>query len=263
MIAVLQKASVTLAVGGWNEGSANYSEMAADQKKRSSFIASAIETIKKHDFDGFDLDWEFPTKRGGRPEDRENFIALLKDLRAALKPHGYILTAAISAGIETLKSGYKLKEVGDLLDYVHLMCYDYRGSWDSTTGANSPLGPVTDPLTVKSSVSFVLANGIPARKLVLGLPTYGRTFILETPPAEGEKRNLGERSKTGAGFQGPFTRTDGFMGYNELCLELKSSNWTVYWDDASSTPFAVNGDKVISFDNAKSIQLKVSDLLGD
>ena len=58
----------------------------------------------------------------------------------------------------------------------------------------------------------MLRNGIQAEKLVVGVPMYGRTFILESE----SKGVLGEPSSTQQGFQGPFTRTDGFLGYNEV-----------------------------------------------
>ena len=71
---------VTLAIGGWNEGSEKYSQMAADPASRQAFARSALAFIRRHKFDGLDLDWEYPGKRGGKPEDRENFILLIKDL---------------------------------------------------------------------------------------------------------------------------------------------------------------------------------------
>ena len=71
---------MTLAIGGWNEGSEKYSEMAADPVSRQTFARSALSFIRRHKFDGLDLDWEYPGKRGGKPEDRENFILLIKDL---------------------------------------------------------------------------------------------------------------------------------------------------------------------------------------
>ena len=71
---------MTLAIGGWNEGSEKYSEMAADPVSRRTFARSALSFIRRHKFDGLDLDWEYPGKRGGKPEDRENFILLIKDL---------------------------------------------------------------------------------------------------------------------------------------------------------------------------------------
>lgn len=37
---------ITLAIGGWNEGSANYSAMAANPARRSKFVASAVDFIR-------------------------------------------------------------------------------------------------------------------------------------------------------------------------------------------------------------------------
>lgn len=60
----------------------------------------------------------------------------------------------------------------------------------------------------------MLKNGVEPQKLVVGLPMYGRTFNLETED-EGDK--LGSTSLKTA-FSGPYTREDGFMGYNEVEL---------------------------------------------
>jgi chitinase len=69
---------VTIAIGGWGEGSENYSIMAADPAKRKKFIDSVLIFVKKFDFDGVDMDWEYPGRRGGIPEDKENFVTLMK-----------------------------------------------------------------------------------------------------------------------------------------------------------------------------------------
>ena len=57
--------------------------MAADANKIQIFIQSSLEFISNHGFDGLDLDWEYPTQRGGSPQDKVNFVTLLKELKAA------------------------------------------------------------------------------------------------------------------------------------------------------------------------------------
>lgn len=76
---------VTLAVGGWNEGSLNYSTMALEPDSRRKFINSVMDYVTKYNFDGFDLDWEFPAARGGRKEDKQNFALLVKVSYSSLK----------------------------------------------------------------------------------------------------------------------------------------------------------------------------------
>ncbi|KAF2344115.1 Glycoside hydrolase family 18 catalytic domain, partial [Trinorchestia longiramus] len=67
---------VTIAVGGWTEGSTKYSKMAAHSSTRKLFIDSVIAFLRQHKFDGLDLDWEYPANRGGRQEDKQNFVLL-------------------------------------------------------------------------------------------------------------------------------------------------------------------------------------------
>lgn len=59
-------------------------------------------------------------------------------------------------------------------------------------------------------------------------------------------------------FQGPYTREDGFLGYNEICEELQNEEnpWEVNWDEKRQVPYMVKGTKWISFDNEKSIRDK-------
>lgn len=141
---------VSLAIGGWNEGSANYSIMAADPGRRSRFVRHATEFVRKYNFDGLDLDWEYPTQRGGKPADKQNFVQLVKDLRSELNKHGLILTSAIGASTKVIQEAYSVRELSNYLDFMHIMCYDYGGSWDAKVGANAPLKG-DDPLTVVST----------------------------------------------------------------------------------------------------------------
>ncbi|KAL1132660.1 hypothetical protein AAG570_010612, partial [Ranatra chinensis] len=245
---------VTIAIGGWNEGSVIYSTMAADPEARKTFTKSVMDLIMKYNFDGLDLDWEYPGQRNGTREDKANFIELIKDLRTELLPGKHLLTAALGANIDVIKGAYDLQQINKYLDYIHLMCYDYHGSWENVTGANAPLYSNRDDLSVEKSVRYLLENGVNSHKLIMGVPLYGRTYLLEGETSNGI---FGEPSITSKGFQGPFTRTDGFLGYNEICTELNKNSWQLHWDNASSTSIATMGNKVISYDDQNSLREKV------
>ena len=53
---------VTIAIGGWNEGSEKYSLMAKDADRRRAFVKSVVTMLREYNFDGLDLDWEYPGK---------------------------------------------------------------------------------------------------------------------------------------------------------------------------------------------------------
>ena len=73
---------------------------------------------------------EYPGKRGGSSDDKENFIKLIRDLKKAFRPKQLLLTAAIGAAAPTIDVAYDIPQMYKYLDYVHVMCYDYHGKWD-------------------------------------------------------------------------------------------------------------------------------------
>lgn len=177
--------------GGWT-GSTHFSDAAATPESRKAFIDSAWELYFRRFpglFDGIDLDWEFPV-RGGlpsasyRPDDRANLTALVEELRARLDQEGatahthYLLTEASPAGAGHMRN-QDLARIAKSLDWFNIMCYDYH-SGDGLAHFNAPLySPVGDPTptyNVDWTVRAYLALGIPAHKLVVGVPFYGRGY---------------------------------------------------------------------------------------
>ncbi|XP_022257445.1 probable chitinase 2 [Limulus polyphemus] len=128
-----------IAVGGYADGSLKFSNMVAWKWRRNKFVKNIVQFVLKYGFDGVDLDWEFPGQRGGSPEDKQNFIRLLKRLREELNQYGLLLTVAVSAIKSTIDVSYDIPALVSYVDFINLMSYDYSGSWAYTTSHNSPL----------------------------------------------------------------------------------------------------------------------------
>ena len=206
---------ILISVGGWT-WSDNFSDAALTADSREIFAQSAIDFLQKHQLDGIDLDWEYPGQKGEdnifRPEDKQNFTALLQLIREKLDsiaPDGqhYLLTIATGANQRYLDHT-EMDKASAYLDYVNIMTYDYHGAWALFTGHHSNLYPSeSDTTTIARSSSRAveehLQAGIPAEKLVLGVPFYGRWWSGVNP----ENKGLYQATE-GEGGGHPFSRLE-------------------------------------------------------
>jgi chitinase len=174
-----------LSIGGWND-SPRFPAMAASAPARETFARTAVQLVTDWGFDGIDLDWEYPENAAQAAD----FVRLLAELRRQLtawtftnaRGYRFLLTVASSAG-PSHYNVLNLREADRYLDSWNLMAYDYAGSWDTTSGhqANlfaTPGNPDATKYSSDKAVSDYIANGVPASKILLGLPTYGRAFDL-------------------------------------------------------------------------------------
>ncbi|WAR13234.1 CHIA-like protein [Mya arenaria] len=251
-----------IAVGGWNAASNEFTKMVSSVAFRQKFVLSASAFISRYGFDGLDLDWEYPGQRGGKPSDKRNLVKLLQHLHRAFTPKHYLLTAAVPAGKKNVDVGYDVPQLAKYLDFINVMTYDLHGGWERQTGLNSPLYPRTGEtgaereLNMQWAANYWVTKGAPRHKLVIGLALYGRSFALTSPA----RTDVGAPA-TGPGPKGRYTGEAGFLAYYEICAMQESGKGRTIWQAEQHTPYYVNGNLWVGFDNKRSITEKVKWLM--
>jgi chitinase len=190
---------------------------------------------------------EFPAQReGSKPEDRTNFVILLKELYKTLKAHGLLLSITAGAQPGSAKTSYDILSVAQSVDFINLMTYDLNGPWNKITGYAAPLFSL-DGNNVETCVNYWLSEGAPAEKLNLGIPFYGRSYQLE-------KRNFTDvvSNATGPGRAGMFSNEAGYLAHYEFCR----SNFRRFYYEYQHSAYAVHDNQWVSYDSEESIYKK-------
>ena len=102
-------------------------------------MTHAVSFLRQWNFDGLDIDYEYPVDVGGVQTDKVGFTELLRELREVMEPQGLELTIAVAADPKKIDAGYEVAKISELVDAVHLMTYDMYGSWESNVDHHAPL----------------------------------------------------------------------------------------------------------------------------
>lgn len=236
--------------------------MVATPETRDLFIKSAISFLRKHEFDGLNLAWEYPAHNGSPADDRERFTLLVKELSKAFQDEArenkniqMLLSANVAALPPSINRAYEVDKMTAHIDFLNVLTYDYHGHWEAVTGHNSPLyrsaldSGSNHHHNINSSLSHWLSMGAPAEKLLLGFPTYGRTFRLRTGAS-----GLGAPS-LGPADAGPYTQTYGFWSHYEVCNFLSSAKTS--WIPQQEVPYATYGASWVGYEDQRSYSSKV------
>ncbi len=251
---------ILISIGGW-AWSENFSDAALSDTSRKAFAASAVKIIEKYKLDGVDVDWEYPAIAGEegnvfRPEDKQNFTLLLKELRLELdtlekqERSKKLLTIAVG-GFTNFINHTEMDKAQQYLDFVNLMTYDfYHGqqAGHHTNLYNSKTHPA-DNYADKTFREFVAA-GVPPAKLVMGVAFYSRAFTLKTSATKG----LGDSvlsSRYGKGYT--FIKDS----------LINQKGFTKYYDKEAKAPYIYNAatQEYMTFDDEQSVKEKCAYVL--
>lgn len=180
--------------------------------------------------------WEYPSN----VEQGLDFLALLATTRAYLPEDEYVLAAALPANKEILQY-VDLRRVADYLDLLNLMAYDFYGLWTPRSGHHAQLYSTSkDEPSAATIVRYVMSRDFPAKRILLGIPAYGRSFLHASGPRQKFRGGGGE---------------DGTFEYQQLprrgCKEAV--------DKGACAAMCVGGDGgFVSYDNPDTVKMKAA-----
>lgn len=256
-----------ISVGGWN-WSSKFSDVALTAESRERFARSCVDFMVRYGFDGLDIDWEYPVAgglngNGARPEDKQNFTLLLEALRTALDARAsvdgraYLLTIAAPAG-PTLYANLELDRIHPYLDWLNVMTYDFYTGGEAVTNLNAPLYAAADDpaanapvLNADAALRAYLEAGVPANKVVMGVPFYGRGW-------SGVNRTNQGLFQPSSGLPSG-TWESGVFDYADLAANYVDVGYSRQWHSTAQVPWLYSADEgvMISYDDAESVSQKM------
>jgi len=244
---------ILVSMGGWGN-CAGFSDAALTAESRTHLAQSGVKMLKEYNLDGIDLDWEYPGQIGAgekfRPEDKENFTLMLKAFRNEFDKTGahYLLTIASGADEEY----FRWTNLGDAqvyLDFINIMAYDFYSGLSTVSGHHANLKKTDWPGAADISAEIAaerhIKAGVPAEKLVIGVPFYGRYW-----------RGVPE---TNHGLYQQGTSVGSYKIYSDILNNyLNKNTFTRYWDPSADAPYLYSKDSamVISYEDPESLTLK-------
>ncbi|CAG2114083.1 unnamed protein product, partial [Medioppia subpectinata] len=234
---------VIVSMGGWGQPDAQYSHLVADEGLRLGFIKNTIAYLHKYQFDGLDIDWEFPVCwaadcNKGPKADKPNFATLLRELRQAFDKENprLSLSAALGSTEDIAQQAYDFNALAQTLDYASIMTYDWAGPWEGKTDHHSKYQQCIN------MANWFASKGLPKDKICMGVPFYGHTFNL---------KNAGQHWMgapiTGSG-KTPHGEGDNAW-YREMCDLVKNKGWAKEDPDQGHDPISYHGTTWVGYDD--------------
>ncbi|KAL6003497.1 hypothetical protein ACLOJK_023728 [Asimina triloba] len=248
-----------LSIGGGGNKSLrdSFASMASRPASRKSFIDSSIRLARANGFHGLDLDWEYPET----PSEMANLGTLLAEWRAAVASESkstgrqqLLLTAAVYFSPDRDAASYSAASVGRNLDFANIMAYDFKspGWGEAATGAPAGLRNPSSRFSGSAGVEAWIKAGLAAKKMVFGLPFYGRAWRLVDPSRHGLGAPTNGRSTD------PGVDNQGSITYARVKDFVRRTSATCEYDQTVVTDYCYSGSTWVGFDGVKSIAAKVS-----
>ncbi|KAF7126015.1 hypothetical protein CNMCM5793_002374 [Aspergillus hiratsukae] len=247
-----------LSFGGWDFSTApaTYQIFRNGVKpaNRLTMATKIANFIKENELDGVDIDWEYPGAPDlpdydpGTAEDGPNYLAFLVVLKNLLP--GKSISIAAPASYWYLKQ-FPIEQISKIVDYIVYMTYDLHGQWDAHN-SNSQEGCDTgnclrsqvNLTETRSSLAMITKAGVPGRKVVVGVTSYGRSFKMAEAGCWGPDCVFTGDRLNSLAKKGVCTGTAGYIADAEIAEILNEPGRVVqhFVDSSSNSDILVYDD---------------------
>ena len=233
-----QGAKFLLSLGGWGHHS-GFEIVSGDDALREIFIYNLASILMINDYDGVDLDWEFPDS----DSDRENLNSLVSEMDSifSIINPDWLISMAIPVS-NWWGQWHDFEFLEGYVDFFNAMTYGTHGDWSSHVGHLAPLyasPPGDSDGSCDTNMDYLHnSRNIPKEKINMGMPFWGLIW---------ESSNINE----------PFTANTVDILYNNI-PELIDNGWSYHWDSYAFCPYLIkdDGTQVITYENPQSIGFK-------
>ena len=198
---------------------------------QQQLINNIINTLQRKNYYGVDIDFEYIY-----PQDKQNYVNFLQNLKNQLEPYGYYLSVALAPKYNSEQQGilyeaHDYKAIGEIVDRVIIMTYE----WGYIYGPPMAVAPYSE---VRKVIQYATTVINPA-KILMGMPNYAYDWTL--PYIQG---------------------TAATALSNNAALNLAISTGSeIKFDESSQSPYfnyTKNGRQhIVWFENARSVQARL------
>jgi len=221
-----------------------FSSVCADSGLRAKLVSNLTAFIKANDYDGVDVDWEFPAA-----QDKKNLVSLMSELREVLPKPRYLLSIDVPPWGGP---GFDFDLLGKVIDFYNIMTYDYAGPWTDDGQLNSPIFPDPnnpDPQgSVMEAIDLLLTNySVSPSQINMGTPFYGY-FYENVPQLWAPCDNCSDDTVLSEPYA-PFVKE-----------RVDREGWVYHVEPVSLVPYLLRADGkpgFITYDNPSSTYLRV------
>ncbi len=152
-------------------GLAKNSAFFADAAAQATAIAAIAGLVKAKGLDGVSFDVEMLANT-----DFAAYGVFVGKLRGALRAANSAARVSVATNGSLSGAGMAIQALANGADRVFIMGYSYRTSGANPAGSIAPIARTDGGKSLASTLDLYASKGIPANKLLLGLPYYGRSW---------------------------------------------------------------------------------------